>query len=335
MKDMKNPFLLQIQCAPMAMLISLLMVTGCASNQNGTLRKSSMPEPAAALAGGASRSKATNPTRPSKGTSVYEGTLQTLSTIAPDGNYTTFAQAATAHELLERALSSETLKAKEARALDALRSVADDAMVYLGCLQKTREIYTPRAQAFLKHGKPYSLEALYRKIIEDIRENEAHLKHPEFRARLRAERTAWEDALAAVAHRIASVETDYRQSLAVRQRDFVNRAAHEDIRFSRDQFVAGKGPWYWVDDEDIIARAVAPLERVLSSPEVHSSLRDEARDFRRKVLGELWQGQIDRETRSPLPPYHRESNYPAYREEAMQSFVGYHFLQSKLLTVKQ
>ena len=229
MKDRKNSFLQSLKCGPMLMLISLFMVTGCASNQNGTLRKSSIPEQPSAPAGNASRSKATNPTRPPRGSSVCEGTLQTLATIAPDGNYTTFAQAATAHELLERALSSETLRANEARALDALRSVSDDAMVCLGCLQKTREIYTPRAQAFLNQGRPYSLEALYRKIIEDIRENEAHLKHPEFRARLLTERAAWEDALAAVAHRITSVETDYHQALAVRQLDFVNRAAHEDI----------------------------------------------------------------------------------------------------------
>ena len=233
MKDRKNSFLQSLKCGPMLMLISLFMVTGCASNQNGTLRKSSIPEQASAPAGNASRSKATNPTRPSRGSSVYERTLHALSTIAPDGNHTTFAQAATAHELLERALSSETLKANEARALDSLMSVFDDAMVCLGCLQKTQEICTSRAQAFLKQGKPYSLEALYRKIIEDIRENEAHLNHPEFRARLLAERAAWEDALAAVAHRIASVETDYRQSLAVRQRDYVNRVAHEDSPIPR------------------------------------------------------------------------------------------------------
>ena len=309
-------------------VLSLLLVTGCASNRSDTVRTFAMAEHARS-------SKPSNPTRAARGSSIYEQTLHALAMIAPDGNYTTFTQAATAHELLERALSASTLKANEARGLDLLKSVSADAMVSLGCLQKIQEAYTPRAQAFLKQGQPYSLEALYRKIIEDIRENEAHLSHPEFRARLRAERDAWEGALAAVAQRIEAMERDYHQFLAVRQRDFVNQAADADFRFARTQYVAGKGPWYWVDDENIIARAVAPLERVLTTPEVHSSLRDQARDFRRTVYSELWQSQIDREMQSLLPPYHRESNYPAFSDEAMRTFVGYHFTQTGRVTVKQ
>ena len=255
------------------------------------------------------------PWGPSK---TFKDTQRSFKKLCEKDELVTRETASDAVDLLDHALSQKDIKSNERIALENQRALAQDAFRFYELVANSWQRFGPGIQT----NDPYKNEAVLKDYLEALQQATPSFARPGYQSALHKQSTQVERQFNEIVSRIRALEQEYSYSLTEARFTFIQQSARDDISFARNAFSRGKRPWYWVDNDDVIAEGLRPLVRVQECPKVHVSLIQEAIAEDQLIRSELSEKEIRRElNKTKLQPYDQQINYPGNSERAMRDWV--------------
>ena len=256
---------------------------------------------------------------------TFSQTEKAYHKLCKDGESTTRENASAAVDLLNHALAQPDLKPAEREALNRRYEAAQESARFLEFVAHSWERFGPGIQS----SDPYVNETALQNYLAELRKGAAGLQRAAYREAVDKQIVKIERQTTEITRHIRNLEQEYSFSLTEVQHGFIQKAAKSDVALARNEYKAGRRPWYWFDDKDRIARGIRPVRRVEASPLVHASIRSDADRLDELICSALSQTRIDRELQKPpLPAYERELNYPGNSEMAKKEWVRSRWQQS-------
>lgn len=252
------------------------------------------------------------PWRPSK---TFSQTQRAFSRLCKHGELPDRDAAAEAVNLFDSSLSQPDLKPQEREALEKQLSNSREAFRFFDLVVKTQERFGAAATS----SDPYVKEEGLKAYIQTYNTAVGGFSRPGYVDAIANHLLEVEPLLNSTAKKIRSLEREYSDSQVEAQNNFVQTAAHLDIKQARNHYHAGKG--FWGDNEWEISKGLPLVQRVLESPRVHTSTRNEADGVKGMIWNELGRSERDRALSTRLPDYEQETNYPGNSETGKRDYV--------------
>lgn len=254
------------------------------------------------------------PWGPSK---TFSQTQRAFSRLCKQGELPDRDSASKAVDLFEKALRQPDLEAQERTALEQHLANSREAYRFYDLAVTNYERFGPGIES----SDPYKQEEALKGYIKTYRSEATSFTRDGYRAAVNKHILDVEPRLNALARKIRNLEREYSDDRAQAQNNFIQTSARQDIQQARNHYHAGKGRWFSNDNEWEISKGLSFVQRVVTSPRVHTSLRSEAEVVKRMIWRELGQNDINRAFSSLPPPYEKETNYPGNTESGMRAYV--------------